>query len=297
MGGYFEGWYLKQQTTTGTVAFIPAVHREAEGGCTASLQVITDQGAWSLPARDWSYDSDRKRLCLDHSWFSPYGCRLDTEGQGLAVKGRLRYSGLTLPRYDIMGPFRYVPFMQCRHRVFSLYHRVNGWLEINGTLHRFRAAPGYMEGDRGTSFPRRYIWTQCSWREGCVMLSVADIPFLGGCFTGCIGAVYGNGIERRFATYLGARVIQADNRSAVIRQGGAVLTVRLLEDRAQPLLAPRSGGMTRLIRESVACRVLYDLQENGREILHFVTDRAGFEGAWETEPRPSQRQPIVLPNP
>ena len=48
---------------------------------------------------------------------------------------------------------------------------------------------GYMEGDRGHSFPRGYTWIQ-STDFGCaasVMLALAEIPLAGLRFTGCIG--------------------------------------------------------------------------------------------------------------
>lgn len=279
--GYFEGWYLKQQTSAGAVAFIPAFHREKAGRTTASLQIITDERSWNVPFDTWQYERGRV-FALGSSRFTPQGCHLHVSGQGISVKGSLRFSHLTPPKYDIMGPFCCIPFMQCRHSVFSLCHQVNGCVYINGTPYHFNNAPGYMEGDRGVSFPRRYLWTQCSWNAGSVMLSVADIPFLGGHFTGCIGTVYGNGIERRFATYLGARIEMISSDIIRVRQGKSVLTIRLLKRQEKPLLAPVCGGMTRTIHESLSCRVLYDLRENGREMMHFVTDRASFESVWDT---------------
>lgn len=48
-------------------------------------------------------------------------------------------------RYDIMGPFAWVPFLECRHRIFSMRHRVTGRLVINDTEYRFADAAGYIE--------------------------------------------------------------------------------------------------------------------------------------------------------
>lgn len=281
MQGYFEGWYLKQQAEEGSVALIPAIHRRAGGDTTASLQVITEDGSWSLPVSRFDYDRAGKRFQLEDSVLTPRRCRLNLTGKDISVEGQLWFSGVTPPRYDIMGPFRLVPFMQCRHSVFSMAHRVNGRLRVGDTTYRFRQSPGYMEGDRGSSFPSRYLWTQCSWKRGCVMLSVADIPLMGSCFTGCIGVVYVSGVEKRLATYLGARVEAVDKTYVRVRQGDMTLSVRLLEDRPHPLLAPVEGGMGRTIHESIASRVLYDLRVGGRERLRFTADRASFESAWQ----------------
>lgn len=104
-----------------------------------------------------------------------------------------------------MGPFRYVPFLQCRHSVFSMRHSVHGQFCVNGTTYIFQNATGYIEGDRGYSFPRKYAWTQCSFPGGALMLSIADIPFCGFHFTGIISIVHLQGKEYRLATYLGAK--------------------------------------------------------------------------------------------
>ena len=59
-----------------------------------------------------------------------------------------------------MGPFSYIPGMECRHAVYSMKHTVNGEIRVNEQIIRFKNDMGYMEGDSGTSFPDRYIWTQ-----------------------------------------------------------------------------------------------------------------------------------------
>ena len=47
MDGFFYGWYLKCQSDTQTLAVIPAVHT-SRGTHTCSIQVITEQNAWSV---------------------------------------------------------------------------------------------------------------------------------------------------------------------------------------------------------------------------------------------------------
>lgn len=83
----------------------------------------------------------------------------------------------------------------------------------------FRNAWGYWEGDSGRSFPKEYIWTQCFFPGGALMLSVADIPIAGIRFTGIIGVVLWQGKEYRIATYLGARVVKIENKMVRVKQG------------------------------------------------------------------------------
>ena len=116
-----------------------------------------------------------------------------------------------------MGPFRYVPFMECRHSVVSMKHTVNGSININGKAYSFDNAAGYIEGDRGYSFPKRYIWTQCIFENGSLMLSVADIPFGLFSFTGIIGIIHVNKKEYRFATYLRAKAVKIEKGEIIIK--------------------------------------------------------------------------------
>lgn len=53
----------------------------------------------------------------------------------LEVKGRIGFGALTQLKYDIMGPFKFIPFMECRHSVWSMRHPVNGEVNINGKIY------------------------------------------------------------------------------------------------------------------------------------------------------------------
>jgi hypothetical protein len=59
--------------------------------------------------------------------------------------GDLRFIAPVQPRYDIMGPFRCVPFMECRHSVFSLYH-TSAACCAERPGHQFDGGTGYIEG-------------------------------------------------------------------------------------------------------------------------------------------------------
>lgn len=285
MGNRFSGWYFKCQDEKQTIAVIPACH-EAGGEKSCSLQLVTDAGAWYVPyARGRVWDGGSGVYAqIGGNLFSARGIRLDmrmTTGTAprpaLEASGLLRFGSPTPLKSDIMGPFRHVPFLQCRHRVASMAHTVNGALTINGTDYRFENALGYIEGDCGRSFPREYLWTQAFFKGGSLMLSVADIPMGAFRFTGIISAVRWQGKEYRLATYSGARLEGLRGGEVVVRQGGLRLTARLLERRAQSLRAPAAGQMARTIRESPACRAYYSLEQEGKPLFAFETPRASFE--------------------
>lgn len=282
MGSFFEGWYFRQQTSKETVALIPACHKNPQGHSSASIQVITKDTACFANYGEDAFQSDKRRLFVQvgNSTFSTEGIKLDIETDSVKARGELNFGELTPIRYDIMGPFQFTPLLECRHSIFSMTHSVNGRLIINERTYDFANARGYIEGDRGSSFPKRYAWAHCQWEDETpcsLMLSVADIPFLGKRFTGVIGIVYLNGQEYRLATYLGARVAHIGGGSVTVKQGKYALTVTRMNQRAMLLRAPVRGSMIRLIREHPACRLKVRFEKNHIPLFDFVTDQAGFE--------------------
>ena len=263
MRKYFCGEYYKCQSATQTLALIPARH-----GDTRSVQLICDDGAWSVSEK------------LAGNRFSREGIELNIASEGLTAAGSVRFGELTPIDGDIMGVFKYVPFMQCRHSVISMRHTVCGDIVINGKHYVFDDALGYIEGDRGYSFPKKYVWTQSFFDEGSLMLSVADIPFAGFGFTGVIAVVMLRGREYRLATYLGAKAEKTGDGGLVIRQGDFTLSARLIEKKALPLLAPVRGSMVRTIHESASCRAAYSFYKGKAALLEFETDRASFEAEY-----------------
>lgn len=272
MNGTFYGWYLKCQSPTQTLAIIPALHDKC-----SSIQFITDDGAWDITFPKEVFFRNGTKIKIEKNYFSENGISLSVNTKELQVSGKLKFGRLTPLKYDIMGIFSVVPFMECRHSVWSMYHRVWGNITINGKEYVFKQDCGYWEGDRGKSFPREYAWTHCFFQDGSLMLSVAEIPWMKMRFMGVIGVIYWKGKEYRFATYLGAKVIQKTNGKIWIKQGAYELEAWLLEQHAHPLKAPVNGKMSRTIHESAKCRAYYCFRKDGNVLFSFESEQASFE--------------------
>lgn len=281
-GPYFEGWYFKCQTEDGhSLALIPAMHIRKDGQKNASMQIITEESAWWLEFPVYSFAASGDSLCiqLDGNSFSEAGLLLDVERDGLSLHGRVYFGPFTHLKSDIMGPFRWFSNMECIHSVISMGHMLHGGLELNGHVLDFSGGTGYIEADRGRSFPKAYLWTQCMW-EGCsLMLSIATIPLGRFHFTGCICAMIHNGQEYRIATYRGATIQKWSDQGAVIKQGKSWLEVQLLEQKAQQLRAPSDGNMNRTIPESLCAKVRYCFWRDGELLFDHTATRAGYEYA------------------
>lgn len=282
-GPYFEGWYLKHQTPQGqALALIPAFHIDGGGHRTASLQVISNDESWWLEYSEAQFHFSRQpfQVQIVQSSFSSQGIDLHIQQDGLSLCGALTYGPFTVLQSDIMGPFRFFGGMQCSHGVISMGHSLKGTLDLNGERLDFSDGIGYIETDRGRSFPSAYLWTQCVWggpERSSLMLAIATIPLPVGGFTGCICSIFHSGQEYCLATYRGAKIEEWSSSGAVIRQGKYRLEAKLLNERRQALRAPVEGRMERTIHESLCTEVRYCFRD-GKDLLFQHTDQnASFE--------------------
>ncbi len=276
MRDYFCGWYFKCQSNTHTLAVIPASHR-TDGRRLNSIQIITENASKTMFFPYHTLKSEPAGFSIGDCCFGHSGIILHINEEDFSANGRLIFGPFSKIKYDIMGPFQYMPFMECRHSIKSMSHAVYGEITVNGERYDLGGGNGYIEGDRGYSFPSRYLWTHTFFEGGSLMLSIADIPLGVLNFTGIIGIIHYRGREYRLATYLGARVAHAREGEAVVRQGKYELSVRLIERHPLPLAAPCSGDMSRTIHESACCVAEYTFKIGTRVVFSFKTNKASFE--------------------
>lgn len=257
---YFEGYYYKHQKDGQTIAFIPGINNNKE-----FIQIITNDASYHIPY-------------IGNNHFSKNGISIDINYQNLKINGEIQYADLTPIKYDIMGIFKYLP-MECRHGVVSMYHNLTGFLIFCGKTLDFTHGIGYIEKDSGTSFPKSYLWIQCNaFEKPCsIMVSVADIPFMGFSFTGVICVVWHEGKEYRLATYLGVKILRCGQNGVTLQQGKYRLEVTVLGREGQKLFAPKHGEMTRVIKESNATKARFRFYESDKLVFDLQSDYASFE--------------------
>lgn len=264
MKEFFEGYYYKHQKGDETLCIIAGC-----AGTSRFIQVITEKQAWQAPFTEGNK-------------FTAEGIRLAIETPELSLKGEIRYENLTPLGTDIMGPFRFFS-MECSHGVISMGHRLRGKVELNGKTIDFTGGKGYIEMDKGRSFPSAYTWVQANdfadaLQEDCsIMAAVAKIPFFDLHFRGCICAIHYKGKEYRLATYLGVRVLACTRRHIVLRQGKYRLEIKIQGGGGHRLRAPVNGEMRRMIVESASCPAEFTFFCRGKLIFHLRSEHAGFE--------------------
>jgi len=219
--GEFEGWYLKLVDADGAqpYALIPGVFLGEDRH--AFVQVLDGRAGTAayhrFPIEAFHAERDRFEVAIAGSRFSTSGVVLDIEAGetsvGQRVRGAVRFGPwrpwpVTARSPGVMGPYGFVPFMECNHGILSLDHRLEaGHLEVDGCRTGFAGGRGYVEKDWGRSFPAGYVWTHSNHFESpatSLTAAVAIIPWLTGAFRGYIIGLLHEGALHRFTTYTGA---------------------------------------------------------------------------------------------
>ena len=277
----FEGYYVKACDGVNSVAVIFGCNKGK--GSTSFIQVVTKDGSFNIDFEYAKYSASEKPFCVTVG--ENFACEKEMVLSTKEISGRLRFGKFCPLKYDIMGYFKYFPFMECKHKVVSMHHTVSGQLAIGGRTYNFENAHGYIEGDCGHSFPQKYFWTQCGnfptgqYLPVSVMASAARIPYLGLRFLGTTCVVQIGQKQYRLATYLGARIKTFGLAALVITQGRKLLKITAAEPHtaAHPLAAPAKGKMNRIIKENIAATVNYKFSIGKKVIFDITSDRAAFE--------------------
>jgi hypothetical protein len=274
-GGYFEGWYFKLVDAHGAqpYAIIPGVYLGTDGH--AFIQVLDGRAgtacyhrfpleAFQASRRDFEIDiagnhfsSERIDLAIE----------VDQTSARQRVRGSLRFSPwhpwpVTLSSPGVMGPYSFVPFMECNHGILSLDHAVSGVLAVDGSETNYDGGRGYSEKDWGRAFPSGYVWTQSNHfeREGVsITASVARIPWLTGAFRGFLVGLLLDGQLHRFTTYTGAEIesLTIDDSHLHLRLRDRIyrLEIDARKEKGGVLYAPYGHRMIERVAETMTSEV------------------------------------------
>ena len=297
---YFEGWYYKQVSPDGqtVLCLIPGVSKH-NGATSPFIQAILAQrsGEYWWQTTDWldvaAFQAQEEPFCfrLGENSFRRNGISIAYKGERLQVEGQLEFHNLIeLPGSywapTIMGPFSYLPGMECIHSVISLTHTLSGSLRINGEPVDFSGGKGYIEKDWGSSFPQNYVWLQSNHfsQEGSLFFSWAEIPALGTTFKGYIAHLYYAGEHHRFATYTkGSCSLKQKSQEVeiLLTKGDCRLQITASQSGGAELVAPHRGQMIHTIKEGLFGQVCFQLEHPKKHLkISDQSNLAGIELVW-----------------
>ncbi len=296
---YFEGWYFKciSADRRQAIAIIPGMAIDPAGRRHAFIQVINAVSGrtwyFHFPAADFAASERELAIRVGASHFSGSGLALTIDSPTGQASGCLTFSEAQVFPVNwhnpgIMGPFAFLPFMECYHAIIHLWHRLSGSIILDGEQLAFTGGVGYIEKDYGRSFPQTYIWLQAGHFDqggATLVFSRARIPFLGREFPGFFAYFtdYRN-ITVRFATYNRSRLVRwsvnAGDRtcSGELRGPAGTLAFNARMAGGGRLRAPVDGLMDREIIESITAVVHVRLTDRRGKVLYEGTSsEAGME--------------------
>ncbi|MGB1970989.1 MAG: tocopherol cyclase family protein [Flavobacteriaceae bacterium] len=292
---FFEGWYYKIISADQKAAFaiIPGIAMDEQGQKQVFIQVLDGKKCSAVYHRfdESTFDPHPKihHLKIRDNTFSLQKMTLHLPG----LQGEVTFDGLnpwsnSLFSPGIMGPFSFVPLMECYHGILSMDHRLTGQLIVDGKPVNFSDGRGYMEKDWGHSFPEGYIWMQSnhfSEKGTSLKASIAKIPWLGSSFIGHIAGVLHQGQLIEFTTYNGTKLVKCNTTPKtvmiVMENKKYRLEIQALREKATGLAAPIAGFMDGRIEESMNAKInvlLFDKRKK-KPILEDQGTSAGIEVA------------------
>ena len=290
---FFEGWYYKlvSKDQSQAVAIIPGIAMDENGSKQAFIQVLDGKKdkAWyhRFDSNDFCPSPKKHSLFIGNNFFSSDKMILDLPN----IKGEVNFDHLSpwpsnLLSPGIMGPFSFVPFMECYHGILSMNHFIKGGLVLNDESISFKEGKGYMEKDWGYSFPEAYIWMQSnnfSQPGISVKASIALIPWLNSSFIGHIGGLLFEGKLYEFTTYNGSRIIKCnvlENKVEIVMENRKFrLSLWVKRNKSTELAAPILGFMDARIEESMRAEIRVELFH--KKIKTILLTDTGFSGGIE----------------
>ncbi len=296
---YFEGWYFKciSEDRQKAIALIPGMAVDPSGNRHAFIQVIDAVGGktwyFEFPAAEFQASQNEFKIHIGENAFHRAGISLNVHSSDGALTGDLKFTDVhefpvTWHTPSIMGPFQFVPFMECYHAIIHLSHRISGSIELNGTRFNFNNGAGYIEKDYGRSFPQTYLWCQAShFNQGdaSFVFSRARIPWLGSEFPGFFAYFTDfKGVEVRFATYNRSKLNnwrvdpEHGTCSGVLKGPGGTIVFSAQMAGGGKLRAPVNGLMNREIIESITAKVYVKFtNRSGQVLFEGTSGEAGME--------------------
>lgn len=264
MKNKFFGIYYKYQAIDGTTfAVIKSNSNEGD-----MIQVITSESGYII--------KDINSIDISFE-----GVTFNVHQDDIDITGKISCSPLLKPKKDIMSYYRYLP-IECKHNVYSMHHKLTGEISINKQIIDFNNGDGYIEGDQGRNFPKKYVWFNASNEEISITSTIATIPLGIVTITGTTTLIVYNNKEYRFGTYNFAKVKKISKDEIVITKGKYRLTINIIDDNsAHKLKAPVKGNMVRFIHECPALKARMSLQYKNETIFDVIHQYASFEYVYD----------------
>jgi tocopherol cyclase len=294
---YFEGWYYKliSEDRSNVIAIIPGISlgNSLEDSHSFIQYIDAVNGKvdyFKYPFEAFKAHKSKFQVTIGDSTFTDENISINLKNDIKCIKGDLNFNEIvrfpkTFLNPGIMGPYSFLPWMECYHGIVNIHQKIEGEIFNNQNRINFNRGEGYVEKDWGQSFPENWIWIQANHfeRKGIsFMLSIATIPWLGKSFTGFISFLKTEDEFYRMATYNYSKIkkVHFDNGiiNAQIEDRNNIMDIHASYTKGDILKAPKNGVMDREIEESISAEIkLVFKNSRGRVIFEGNSSNVGME--------------------
>lgn len=257
---FFQIWYFKQQCKNLTISFMPGVVMSKDGEKKAFIKVYYKQENIYLeyPFSDFSFKDGK--IKIDKNEFSEGEIKIDITSEKLKIKGKIFFSRVISLKKKQISSLKVIKSIQSTHEIISVRHYLNGSLCINNTAVNFIDGIGYLESVFGKKISKDGIWFQCSDKYNySIMVSIEPIKKMGIKFLGCVAFVYCNGMEYKFSTFRGCKIITYNDENLIIKQGGYYLKIifnekehiKAVENKREDLLSGKAAVLFKIRKRRI----------------------------------------------
>jgi len=264
MKNRFYGKYYKFISDNNYVlAFITSHTNEGD-----MIQIINGSGSYFI--------NDMNAIKIDNNIIT-----FNVNSDNITISGKLELSNLSSLKSKVMGPFHYLP-LECKHQIYSMKHNINGILLINNKEYKYTNSLGYIEGDSGISFPKKYIWYNSINNTTTVTMAIASVVVMGFIkFKGLLCFIKDNNKEYKLCTYNFGKVIKIENNTIIIKRGKYKFILEYDDIKGHNLKAPVNGNMDRFIKEAITIKTRYKLLYKNNIILDNIDNISSLEYMWD----------------
>lgn len=289
---YFEGWYFKQvsEDEQTILSFIPGISLDGDDRHAFIQAVLVEKQAhgedrtqthyFKYSIEETNFQNNPFLLKIGTNIFTETFLSIDLHSPEMVIKGKIGFGSFqkidtSLSQPTIMGPFGYLPSMECYHGIVSMNHSLSGFMKVDERLLLFTNGKGYIERDWGTSFPEKYLWVQTNHfkeKDTSFFFSIATIPYHFTSFEGFIANFHVEGREYRFATYTNSTCmverVEENGLLITLENKEAILQAHVEYDHLIHLPAPQLGKMERFIEKSLSATVSLTFHDKKRSYAY-----------------------------
>ena len=281
----FENWYFKlvdekKEQTLGLLIEIQSTKQGKEVTIQVVGNVVHEEICVHYPLE--SVKSRETEIQIEDNVLGLEQITLNIKKENFHLKGELilnHHKRLT-PSFwtpGLMGPYKYLPFLESYHEVISLDHTLMGSLWLNGNKIVFDEGKGYIEKSWGKTTPNVWLWAQCNQfknKDVALMIGVARLPIFFDYYTCFAIPIYYKDQLEIFSNYKGGHLSKLyrykEYVHLIITQKNKVLDIKIYGSGEKSCTASKSSHMIRDVYACDTAKIEVLITENGQTVFEEV---------------------------